>query len=518
MKLWIKLTLLFTLLINLIIELGLFYINPKVEDFSIDLVGEKLKSISATIAASIDGDTFTTLNLFDSTSIKSEPYKRITKTIKQTKEILNLSDEQYNILVLDKNSIAFGIILSSGVSSDKVLLKISEPAKKTVTKVYKNKHCEYTTRYYDKNGSRISGLAPIYDSQKNVVGIIQVDQKFEDVANRIASINNTINIGRLYLIPITILISFLFSMFFLTPITKVKEKIVKIAEGNYQESEEIKSGGEIKELVNAAELLRTTILKQQSKIFNSISELEEAKSKAEASDKMKGEFLAVISHEIRTPLNIILGNIQILNFELDDSKVEELKEITDSIKFGSDRLIRTVEMTVLYSDIVCGSFNKNEEKIDVNKLFYNTIKPYTKEAETKKIKVITDCSLSSQFIKGDKFLIDETIKQIADNAIKYSSCCEIKFCINQRENGAISLAITDNGIGISDAFMENIFKPFLQEDMRLERSYEGNGLGLALAKKCCDENGFELTIVSKKDEGTTVEIIIPTNKIVKEII
>lgn len=513
MKLWIKLSIILVIIINFVIEIGLLYITPKVEDFSVDLVGEKLKSIAASISASIDGNQFKEINIFDSSSVYSSSYQNTLKTIQQAKENLELSDELYTITILDRNSISFGVVLNRITSSKDTLQEISPLARKTIEKVYQEKHCEYTPMYEDKYGSWLSGFAPIYDDEKNVVGVVQVDQSFEDVLNRISEINNPIQIGRLYSIPLTLIVSILFAAIFVRPIRKVKEKITRIADGDYSESEIIKSGGEVKELVTAAENLRTTILEQQNKIFQSIEELKSARDKAQASDKLKSEFLAVISHEIRTPLNVILGNIEVLKYELTEDKIAELEDILLPIKQGSERLIRTVEMMVLYSELSSKSYTKREEYFDVNNLFFNTIENYRKLADEKGIKIKFDCATTTGMIKADERLLEEAINQLADNAVKYTQNGEIIFCVKKLNDSGIKLIFNDTGTGISNEFMREVFKPFRQEDMSYERRFEGNGIGLALAKKCCDLNGLDLKIESEKNKGTLVEIIIPQDKL-----
>lgn len=513
MKLWIKLSIILVIIINFVIEIGLMYITPKVEDFSVDLVGEKLKSIAASISASIDGDQFKEINIFDSSSVNSSSYLNTLKTIQQAKENLELSDELFTITILDRNSISFGVVLNRITSSKDTLQEISLEARKAIEEVYQKKHCEYTPMYEDKYGSWLSGFAPIYDYEKNVVGVVQVDQKFEDVLNRISEINIPIQIGRLYSIPITLMISIFFAAVFVRPIRKVKEKITRIANGDYSTNEEIKSGGEVKELVLAAENLRTIILEQQDKIFQNIKELERAKNKAESSDKLKSEFLAVISHEIRTPLNVILGNIEVLKLELDEDKIAELEDILNPIRIGSERLIRTVEMMVLYSELSSNSYVLREQYVDINELFFTVVEKHKNIAAEKGIRINFDCTAATGIVKTDERLLEEAINQIADNAVKYTKEGEISFCIQNTDDSGIKLLVKDTGIGISSDFMKELFKPFRQEDMSYERRFEGNGIGLALAKKCCNQIGFDLEIVSSKDEGTEVTINIGKGKL-----
>jgi len=112
-------------------------------------------------------------------------------------------------------------------------------------------------------------------------------------------------------------------------------------------------------------------------------------------------------------------------------------------------------------------------------------------------------------------LLEESLNHIIDNAFKFTSNGAIAFCIKKSVEG-IDISVEDTGIGISKEFMDDIFKPFHQEDMRISRGFEGNGLGLAIAKKCCDANGFELKIESEKNKGTIVVIHVPKEKLFNE--
>lgn len=505
MKLWIKLTILLTIIINIVLEIGLLMLRPKIESFSVNLIGDKLKSIAVSIAASIDGELFNRVDIYDSTAVFNPHYNQIQKTIETTKDNLELTDDRFPISILDNNSIAFGVVLKKVPFGRDSLQQLTEVGRKAALKVYEGKICLYTDLYEDRYGKWLSGLAPIFDSERNVVGIIKVDQLSSSIEEIISEINNEILNGRILLIPATLILSFILAKLFLRPIGKVKSTLLKIADGNYNENNVAKSGGEVGELVRASETLRQTIFEQQQKIFNTIRELEEAKDRAEKSDRMKSEFLAVLSHEIRTPLNVILSNLEVIKYELDETEDGEINNMISSVKRGSDRLIRTVEMIVLYSELSSGSYNKNCKIVNAHDILCLLGDNFKNYSYRESIKLDFNCSANTAQIKADTLLFEETVKQVLDNALKFTEQGTVSMKLINKEE-SICIIVEDTGIGISAEFIPALFKPFRQENMTTTRPYDGVGLGLAIAKKCCDYNGFDLKIESEKNKGTKVEI------------
>lgn len=513
MKLWIKLTVFITIAVNLIIQLALLMILSDFKENSYTLIGEKLKSVASTSALSIDGDEFQKLDFTDPLVTQSPIFNRIREKLKQTKDNLELKEDIYTLSSFNNNKVLFGVMTNPRPFTGDTLYLINKTALKAFVDAYFNNKCVYTELYEDQFGEWISGLAPILNSENQVVGVVQVDNSDETVSQKISVIENRIMWFRIILFVITVIFSFAISKYFVRPINHIVSIINNVVNGNYSEMKKIKAGGEIKELLNSAENLRVTILEQQNKIFNTIKELRNAKEKLETSDKMKSEFLALISHEIRTPLNVILGNIEILKLEMDEQAIEELSDITVAIKEGSTRLIRTVEMLVLYSELISGSYKKNETYVNVNNIFFDLTSKYIDEVNKKGIKIHYECTTVTGMIKADQRLLEETITQLTDNAVKFTESGEIHFCVFDKKEAGISLVFEDTGIGISMEFIDELFKPFRQEDMSYERKFEGNGMGLALAKKCCDFNGFDIKIDSEKNKGTVVEVIIPKEKL-----
>lgn len=505
MKLWIKLSIFIIILINLVIEIAVIIIRPEIRNFSISLLGEKLKSTAAASAASINGDDYEKLNFADSTVITQAAFKKTRDHLKMVKTNLQLKEDIYTLSLVSSTVAIFGVMTNQKIYTGDTLHLKNNTARIALNKAYRENKCIYTDLYEDQYGTWLTGIAPILNKYSKVVGVVQVDNSVSTVQTILSKIDNSIFLIRIVLIPLTIFMSIIIAWLFTKPLEEAVKRINKISLGDYSENKKIKTSGELKKLIFAAENLRATILEQQRKIFATIGELETAKNKAEASDRMKGEFLSVMSHEIRTPLNIILGNLSVIRYEIDDKISAEIDSIIFAIKRGSERLIRTVEMMVLYSEISSDNYKKNIKIIDARDTLCEIAESYKSKSFPENVRLKINCLSNTVLIKTDKLLFEEAFRQILDNAIKFTQEGVISLSMLNSESG-ICIVVEDTGIGISDEFIPVTFKPFRQENMSSTRPYDGIGLGLALAKRCCDYNGFDLRIESEKNNGTKVSI------------
>jgi len=253
------------------------------------------------------------------------------------------------------------------------------------------------------------------------------------------------------------------------------------------------------------ENLEQLVIERTSQLNQTIEELNIAKEKAEYSDKLKSQFLAQISHEIRTPLNGIITSLSILQMELEDAGLPELLTDFNKITNSSERIIRTIELILNMSEIQLGSYNYQPAELNVESTVLEIVNNYKCKIKLKGLELNT--SFESNFnVLLDKYSFEQIICNIIDNAYKFTQNGKIDIRLYDFE-GKKKLEITDTGIGISEEYKAIMFKPFTQEDSGYTRAYDGNGLGLPLAKKYCELNNINLTIESKKDVGTSVSLV-----------
>ena len=244
--------------------------------------------------------------------------------------------------------------------------------------------------------------------------------------------------------------------------------------------------------------------------YKSKLQLIEAKEKADRSDNLKSEFLAQISHEIRTPINAILSFTSILKEEFEDKLTEDLQTTFEVIVNAGNRITRTVELILNMSEIQTGIYEYNPVKInfcdEVISPLYNQFLRY---AKTKNIELRISKNCNDTIIKADKYSVIQIFSNLIDNAVKFTEKGTVSININRNDRGEFIVEVCDTGIGISNDYINEIYSVFSQEDHGYTRKYEGNGLGLALVKKYCDMNNFDLKIESQKEVGSKFIVVVP---------
>lgn len=239
-----------------------------------------------------------------------------------------------------------------------------------------------------------------------------------------------------------------------------------------------------------------------------LSDIIDAKNKAENSEKIKTEFLAQMSHEIRTPINAMINYSYLLKDECSLKMGSELKFIFDGIEISSSRIIRTIDLILNMSELQTKSYIPQYVDLDIAKISSDCINQIKHLGEIKKLKINFNNSAASTILKVDEYSVHQIIINLLDNAVKYTAEGQIDLNITEYNNSLI-LSVKDTGIGMSVDFLENLFKPFSQEESGYSRRYDGNGLGLALVKKYCDINYAGIFVESEKGKGSIFKVSFP---------
>ena len=232
---------------------------------------------------------------------------------------------------------------------------------------------------------------------------------------------------------------------------------------------------------------------------------------AQAAQKSKDVFLAVISHEIRTPLNGILGMLQLLQHA---SLPRELQGLVEAANASGRVLVRIISDILDYSRLESGELELLPEAFNFKQAVLSCVTLFKEEAERKRLTLsVTLDPAVPQFLVGDEARVRQVLFNLMANAIKFTECggvtvrCSLVDGTEQaRESGCVPvrLTVSDTGIGIPGEKQKEVFESFGRADFELNRRYAGSGLGLGIVKHLVGMMGGEVALSSVEGKGTTV--------------
>jgi signal transduction histidine kinase len=229
--------------------------------------------------------------------------------------------------------------------------------------------------------------------------------------------------------------------------------------------------------------------------------IQEALIATENSEKLKTYFLLQMSHEIRSPLMAILGFSELIHEDLGDKVNDKLEFAFNAILSCGKRLYRTIDHNLIMAQLLTDNYKVNFENIVVAESLEKVIREFYPLAKTKNLTFNLEDQCNGAVILADRFAFNLMVQNLLDNSIKYTNSGHVGIRLYYN-NSKISIDVFDTGIGISQDYLDNLFKPFTQEVMGYDRPYEGSGLGLALVKKLAEVQNIELKVDSEKNKGT----------------
>ena len=242
-------------------------------------------------------------------------------------------------------------------------------------------------------------------------------------------------------------------------------------------------------------------------------ELEVAAHKAESIAHAKSEFLSRMSHDIRTPMNAIIG---LTHLARDEEDLQVVREYLHNIDTSSTFLLGLINDILDMSKIENGEltlregpFTKQEFEDSIN----TVIRP---QMEEKEIHFVFRLSDQSTCIRVDRLRFSQIFFNLLSNAAKFTPTGGTVEFLSESleprgEKAGIRFTIRDNGVGMSQEFMDHMYDPFSQERSALGDTVRGTGLGLPIVKNLVDVMGGEISVNSQLGKGTefTVELYVP---------
>lgn len=240
-----------------------------------------------------------------------------------------------------------------------------------------------------------------------------------------------------------------------------------------------------------------------------LSEIKDAKERAEQSDKLKSAFLANMSHEIRTPLNAIVGFSELL---IGAESIEEREEYTNIIAENNELLLRLIGDILDLSKIESGMIELKAEEFDISDICDEVYTMLKQKVTNPNVAFTVDNPYRSCVVELDKNRLKQVGINLITNAIKYTAHGTIKMGYKYVDKG-IKIYVEDTGIGIGE---ENHNKVFMRFE-KFDSFAQGTGLGLSICKAIIDAQGGRIGFESKKGVGSIFWAWFPCDAQIKEI-
>lgn len=223
-------------------------------------------------------------------------------------------------------------------------------------------------------------------------------------------------------------------------------------------------------------------------------------------EEIRNDFVANVSHELKTPVGAISLLAEALESSADDE--EAVRRFAKRMHKESARLAALVQDIIELSRLQGASVIQEGGPVDINAVIAEAVDRSQLPAESKNISIVVGGRADGK-VFGDQDLLVTALRNLIDNAIRYSPAnTRVGIGVRSRE-GLVSISVTDQGDGLSPEDQERVFERFYRVDAARSRQTGGTGLGLSIVKHVASNHGGEVTLWSQPGQGSTFTLRLP---------
>ncbi|WP_426228155.1 sensor histidine kinase [Pseudarthrobacter sp. DSP2-3-2b1] len=223
-------------------------------------------------------------------------------------------------------------------------------------------------------------------------------------------------------------------------------------------------------------------------------------------EEIRNDFVANVSHELKTPVGAISLLAEALESSADDE--EAVRRFAKRMHKESGRLAALVQDIIELSRLQGASVSQEGTAVDINAVISEAVDRSQLPAESKNIQIVVGERVEAT-VFGDRDLLVTALRNLIDNAIRYSpENTKVGVGVRSKE-GLIAVSVTDQGEGMSLEDQERVFERFYRVDSARSRHTGGTGLGLSIVKHVASNHGGEVTLWSRPGQGSTFTLRLP---------
>ena len=242
--------------------------------------------------------------------------------------------------------------------------------------------------------------------------------------------------------------------------------------------------------------------------------LSEAVRAAETANKAKSEFLSNMSHDIRTPMNAIIGFTTLAVSNMDDRK--KVRDYLSKILSSSNHLLSLINDILDMSRIESGKIHLEETEVNLSDVLHDLKTIISGQIHAKQLELYMDAmDVTNEDVYCDKTRLNQVLLNILSNAVKFTPAggtvsVRIRQCPGtQKGTELYEIRVKDNGIGMSQEFVQKLFSPFERERTSTVSRTQGTGLGMAITKNIVDMMGGTIEVRTEQGKGTEFIVRLP---------
>lgn len=235
----------------------------------------------------------------------------------------------------------------------------------------------------------------------------------------------------------------------------------------------------------------------------------EARAEAEAANRAKDRFLAVLGHELRTPLTPVLAGVELLEQKVNGNG--EFKGTIEIIRRNIELEARLIDDILDLTAIAKGKINLDVGTVDVHATVRGALEIFKTEIAHKNLRIHANLAAPQYFAQADDSRLMQVFWNVIKNAIKFTPEGGMIHIESANEDGELIVRVSDNGIGIEPEVLPRIFDSFEQGVRRVQAGHGGLGLGLAISRAIVDAHHGHMEASSPgRNRGTIVTISLAT--------
>jgi signal transduction histidine kinase/CheY-like chemotaxis protein len=227
-------------------------------------------------------------------------------------------------------------------------------------------------------------------------------------------------------------------------------------------------------------------------------------------DRLKSQFLATMSHELRTPLNSILGFSQLLLTSPREPLTDRQRVAIETVEGSGRHLLTLINDILDLSKIEAGRLTMRPEPFALRGLVTECVETIAPQARAKELSVRTVGLDADAELYHERSRIKQILLNLLSNAVKFTGeGGSVEVRVGSAENGVVTLAVADTGIGIAPEDAQRLFEAFQQVESAQVQGVGGTGLGLAISRRLARLAGGDLQVESVIDQGSVFTLRLP---------